>query len=501
MLSSMLLLAATAVAILVFRALMQAYTSTKRNIPGPFLAKFSRLWYLSRIWTRQCHLEMINLHKQYGPLVQVAPNEYSVSDPEAIKAIYGHGTRFTKSLWYSAFGVPGHANLFADHIPQRHAQRRRQLASMYSMSNLIHYEPAAMECAALLKERFHEIAQERTAIDLHHWVQCFAFDVITSITCGKRIGFLNNGVDEIGAFATLNGAQAYSSLAGVYYELHPLMFNIQQFFSNFGLGGNGLQAMIDFSEVQVKKRQVLLKDIDRKPAPSDDFLAKILARHEESPESFSMDEVLDSCAMNLIAGSDTTAISLTAIVWFLIKNPQTLCQLREEIDAKMGEQEEPRPLPFKETQTMPYLQAVIKEAIRLHSPAGISMARIVPEGGATIVGHYLPEGTAVGVNPWVTHIDPNVYGPDAQVFRPERWIDSDPEQLKRMERSWMPFGHGSRTCIGKNISILEISVLVPQLVCHFDFKLVHPEQELVCDNIFLVKQKNIFCYVTDRVEL
>ncbi|KAH7471968.1 hypothetical protein FOMA001_g13190 [Fusarium oxysporum f. sp. matthiolae] len=129
------------------------------------------------------------------------------------------------------------------------------------------------------------------------------------------------------------------------------------------------------------------------------------------------------------------------------------------------------------------------------------MVRIVPEGGATIAGHYLPEGTAVGVNPWVTHIDPNVYGPDAQVFRPERWIDSDPEQLKRMERSWMPFGHGSRTCIGKNISILEISVLVPQLVCHFDFKLVHPEQELVCDNVFLVKQKNIFCYVNDRVEL
>jgi hypothetical protein len=53
---------------------------------------------------------------------------------------------------------------------------------MYSMSNLIHYEPAAMECAALLKERFYEISKKRTVIDLHHWVQCFAFDVITSIT-------------------------------------------------------------------------------------------------------------------------------------------------------------------------------------------------------------------------------------------------------------------------------------------------------------------------------
>jgi cytochrome P450 len=104
------------------------------------------------------------------------------------------------------------------------------------------------------------------------------------------------------------------------------------------------------------------------------------------------------------------------------------------------------------------------------------------------------------VNPWVTHIDPNVYGPDAQVFKPERWIDSSPEQVKGMERSWMPFGHGSRTCIGKNISILEISVLVPQLVRHFDFELIHPEQELVCDNVFLVKQKNIFCYINDTLE-
>lgn len=85
--------------------------------------------------------------------------------------------------------------------------------------------------------------------------------------------------------------------------------------------------MIDFSGVQVKKRQELLEDVERKPVPSDDFVAKILAKHEESPESFSMADVLDSCAMNLIAGSDTTAISLTAIVWFLMKNHQSLSRV------------------------------------------------------------------------------------------------------------------------------------------------------------------------------
>jgi hypothetical protein len=66
MLPSVLLVAATLVVILVFRPLMQAYRSTKRNIPGPLFAKFSRLWYLGRIWTRRSHLDMIDLHKKYG---------------------------------------------------------------------------------------------------------------------------------------------------------------------------------------------------------------------------------------------------------------------------------------------------------------------------------------------------------------------------------------------------------------------------------------------------
>jgi cytochrome P450 len=146
---------------------------------------------------------------------------------------------------------------------------------------------------------------------------------------------LNNGVDSVGAFKTLHGAQAYSSLAGVYHELHPLLFSIQQFFSKFGLSGNGLQAMLVFSEDQIKERQESLKDVEQKPVPSDDFLAKVLARHEESPESFNMADVLDACATNIIAGSDTTAISLTAIVWYLMKYPQALSRVMKSVQSSL----------------------------------------------------------------------------------------------------------------------------------------------------------------------
>jgi cytochrome P450 len=79
--------------------------------------------------------------------------------------------------------------------------------------------------------------------------------------------------------------------------------------------------------------------------------------------------------------------------------------------------------------------------------------------------------TNVGVNSWVSHYDTNIYGLDAATFRPERWLEADEQQSKLMEQNFMPFGMGSRTCIGKNISLLEMSKLIPVLVRDFDFEL------------------------------
>ena len=79
--------------------------------------------------------------------------------------------------------------------------------------------------------------------------------------------------------------------------------------------------------------------------------------------------------------------------------------------------------------------AVIDEAFRIHPPVGLILERYVPAGGETISGIHLPEGTVVGINAWVLHQNKDIFGKDAHQFRPERWIESDPEQLKRMRRN------------------------------------------------------------------
>ncbi|KAK3209659.1 hypothetical protein GRF29_44g260760 [Pseudopithomyces chartarum] len=96
-------------------------------------------------------------------------------------------------------------------------------------------------------------------------------------------------------------------------------------------------------------------------------------------------------------------------------------------------------------------------------------------------------GTEVGINTWLAHYDEDVWGPDAQQFRPERWIETSPERLKVMESHFLPFGVGSRTCIGRHIGHLEMSKLLPQIVHKFDFSLERPNQKWKTQNMWLQK--------------
>lgn len=86
---------------------------------------------------------------------------------------------------------------------------------------------------------------------------------------------------------------------------------------------------------------------------------------------------------------------------------------------------------------MPYFQACMREALRMHPAVGQLLERIVPAEGATVSGHFLPGGTIVGMNPWVAARDNSVYGMDACEFRPERWLEANEATLKLMDRNWL----------------------------------------------------------------
>lgn len=226
-------------------------------------------------------------------------------------------------------------------------------------------------------------------------------------------------------------------------------------------------------------------------------MTKILTAHSDDPEKVTKGDLITMCQSNIGAGSDTTAITLSAILYNLLIHPSTWTRLRDELDNAEKEGRISKPIMFKEAQTLPYLQAVIKEALRVHPATGLPMPRVVPSGGVNIAGHHFPAGTTVGINSWVAHRNTSVFGTDAGEWRPERWLEYD-EQGRggEVERYSLGFGMGSRTCIGRNISLLEISKVIPEVVRGFEFSLVgcggngEGQGDLECKNRWFVKQQN-----------
>lgn len=130
-----------------------------------------------------------------------------------------------------------------------------------------------------------------------------------------------------------------------------------------------------------------------------------------------------------------------------------MAKARSEIDAALAEGALSSPIKYSETTIkLPYVCAAIKEAMRLHPSVGLSMQRYAPEGGIELAGKFIPAGWRIGMNPATFHYEKSVFGADADEFRPERWL-VDPEEWKALDRNLLTFGAGTRTCIGKNVSL------------------------------------------------
>lgn len=147
--------------VFVFYYAIPAVISPLRSVQGPLLARFSRLWYLKSVWNGDFEQANIALHKKHGPIVRIAPNEYSIDDAEAVKIIYSHGVGFIKAPWYFASGGPDpHTQgLFTDRDPKTHSQNRRKVAALYSMTNLTFMEPQVHECSSIFSGKILAVSK------------------------------------------------------------------------------------------------------------------------------------------------------------------------------------------------------------------------------------------------------------------------------------------------------------------------------------------------------
>lgn len=225
-----------------------------------------------------------------------------------------------------------------------------------------------------------------------------------------------------------------------------------------------------------------------------DLLSKFLAAREARPGVMT-DALVQTMAVSMaFAGSETTAISLGAVFHHLLRSPRAMARLRAELDgAGRGgafADNETGLVTWHESQRLEYLDACVKEAFRLHPAAGLPLERVVPPQGAEIAGRWVPGETIVGCSAWVIHRDRGIFGEDVDVYRPERWLVDEARdkvreeaRIKEMTGTMLHFGMGSRTCIGKNISLMEIYKLVPTLLRRFEVSLPPRSFRRYCSSV------------------
>jgi cytochrome P450 len=212
-----------------------------------------------------------------------------------------------------------------------------------------------------------------------------------------------------------------------------------------------------------------LEDPDREHT---DFMYHILKN--ESKNLLSKTEIQLNVALFISAGTDTTATALVGWTYFICTHPDVYKRLTAEIRDAFAANDD---IKWDKVKELRYLEATLNEALRLYPPSPASQQRVVPSGGATIAGLYVPAGTTVAVPPWVsTHSPVNFVEPDK--FIPERWLGEDTKfQDDRLNAS-LPFGTGPRVCIGKNLAYLEMRLIASKMLWNFDLELDESEYKI-----------------------
>ena len=390
-------------------------------------------------------------------------------------------------------------NLFSTRDDIYHRAQKRNIANAYSLSSLLEVEPAVDSCTALLTTQLSTLAENKTPIDLGMWLQYYAFDVVGEMVFARKLGFLTEGSDIDGMMTAIRGILVYSSLCGQIPELHHLLLG-NPLFPYFVPSMETWNQVVQFTLKAMNSRLSLKRDgeiHDEDKESGKDMMSRWMAIHRADPERMSTRDVMVHLSANVFAGSDTTAIALRAILYFLMRNPMVMEKVVGEIDAAVSEGKVGNPISYRESKAhLPYMGAVIKEALRLHPSVGLILEREVPKPGVMICGKHIPAGTTVGINAWVVNRNEEVFH-NADDFVPERWLKSSPEKLKLMEQSILTFGAGSRACIGKNISFIEMFKVIPQLLREFEIRL-HRSEEWKTQNIWFVQQYGLRCDLSRR---
>ncbi|OCL02955.1 putative cytochrome P450 oxidoreductase [Glonium stellatum] len=490
-------------ALYLFYHIFQTYRGL-RDIPGPFWAKFTNLQRIYWVRTMRAHEIHQKAHEKYGDCVRFGPHMVSISDPAVIPILYPMRTGFPKSKFYRAFipytkggSLPA---VFTTQDEQLHKQLKIPIAPLYSLSNVVTFESFVDEVLQVLCHQLDKrFVESQATFDLGNWLQYFAFDLMGTMTFSKRYGLLETGTDINGMLGaiwefmlTIAPMTQIPWLDKLWYK-SPLTTLLKKQIAS---------PILKIVSDSINERQHETKDtVESQKGNSTsnrDFLSYFLET-QATNSSIPSWSVKAWTFSNVIAGSDSTAVVMRTVMYNLLAHQDSFNRVYEELINAEKMTGLTRPFPkWSEVKDLPYLDACVNEAIRLHPPFCLPLERVVPKGGVEICGRRFTEGTVIGMNPYVANRHRPTFGEDADLWNPERWLGKDVAHRRKLEGSIMTFGAGRRICMGKYVALLEIKKIVPALLLNYEIQLLDARSYSV-ENSYFFRQTGIDVKIKRRL--
>ncbi|OCK75223.1 cytochrome P450, partial [Lepidopterella palustris CBS 459.81] len=416
------------------------------KFPGPFWASLTKFWALFTVRGGEYHRTVRRLHQKHGDFVRVGPREIDICNVEAIPTIYGLGTKCIKGPWYEGTLMGGHERFLQNEKPDAHMWKRRIWDAGFNSKSIREYEPHVLRIKDDLLDQLEHVRKEKGVVDLGLYFSFFTWDIMGDLGFGEsfhmlKSGTQNNAMTIVQGFAQFNALICTIPWCATLFAWLPKAKLAEDLFT--------------FAKERVKERLPLGKS-------RADIFTHLLAEDRVSKKKYNNLELILETFLTVLIGSDTTSSSLATICYYLIAHPEKYDKLKTEIHTFDGA------LTHINTAKLPYLNAVIREALRLLPPIGSGMMhRETPPEGIDVDGTHIPGNTTVGVGAFEIQRDPRYYGqPDD--FIPERWLGEGPEPFDR--NAFMVFSYGPYSCVGKHLAYLELCDVIAAVVKAFDME-------------------------------
>ncbi|KAI6380618.1 hypothetical protein MCOR25_001555 [Pyricularia grisea] len=439
------------------------------HIPGPKLAAATYLpefYYDVILFGRYTH-QIKDMHRKYGPIVRINPNEIHCNDPDFADDIYAVGGRKRDKPQHQINGAVLGKSGFGTSDHDLHRTRRIPLAKFFSRAMITRLEGDMHELVQKLCDKLLAESGKKEPVDITVAYSCFTSDAISGYCFGESFGFL----EQEGWYPNFRDPTAATLKVSFFLRFFPWMASllvIGHWLIN--LLPADIALLIQVMQIDMPMRVIKTKtDLDsgiqyKRPTVFGSLLHSELDQSEKEPERLAAE-----AGAVMGAGTETASWALAVITFHLLTKPHLLEKLQSEL-RQVVDSSNPRSLPpWSVLETLPYMNAVIQEGLRLSYGVSGRTARVATQEDLVYRGTFdknpveyvIPRGYAVGMSAAIAHHDENVY-PESYEFIPERWLDGNSKK-RDAERASLSFSKGSRSCPGKSLALAEMNLALAAL--------------------------------------